>query len=279
MAAQCIVDTIPADVTTNQVFDVGVGSIVSFENVFNFRDAGGYQTSSGRFVKSGCLFRSGAFSEPTSNDLSLFSDLGIKLVVDLRDQSEKIKKPNKLPTNGQSDSLSLPIWPNAKSDVERALLAGKIREFGDQQLSGEPDTPTAMSNFYRSFIRDYQPVWSQLLGKLCEANTQPVVLHCAGGKDRTGVAVSIVLRTLGVPMDTIIEDYLLTNRAVEKWIAEDHPNGLPSFFHSVMKADPMYLNAAFEQIYAEYGSFDDFLHSGLGFTDLQRAELSEAYLT
>ena len=39
----------------------------------------------------------------------------------------------------------------------------------------------------------------------------PLVVHCAAGKDRTGVAIAVLLRALGVPKETVIEDYLLTN--------------------------------------------------------------------
>lgn len=255
-----------------------MGSSATFENVFNFRDAGGYRTNNGHTVKLGCLFRSGAFSAPTDSDLAKLSDLGIKLLVDLRGQSEQVQSPNRLPDRGRPDMLSLPIWPKANNEVERALLAGTIRELGAGSPHGEPDTPNAMRNFYRSFIRDHRDEWSRLLRKLCEKDAQPAVLHCAGGKDRTGVAIAVVLLALGVPIDTIMQDYLQTNVAVDQWIAADHPKGLPPFFLSVMKADSSYLDAAFSEIDSEFGGFENYLVNGLHFSDTQREVLELAYL-
>ncbi len=249
-----------------------------FENVFNFRDAGGYRTEGGRTVRTGCLFRSGAFSSSTDNDLAQLSRLGLKLLVDLRGQSEHQQSPNRLPDHKRPDTLSLPIWPKASNEVERALLAGTIREFGDSGRYGEPDTPSAMRNFYRSFVRDHRSEWSRLLGMLCKSGAHPTVVHCAGGKDRTGVAIAIVLLALGVPRDTVMQDYLKTNLAVDQWISADHPNGLPQFFLSVMKAHPSYLDAALSEIDSEFGGFENYLMNQLHISKTQRQLLELAYL-
>ena len=250
-------------------------SSATFENVFNFRDAGGHRTVDGRSVKLGCLFRSGAFSAPTDGDLDQLSHLGVRLLIDLRGCSEQMQSPNRLPVKNRPVTLSVPIWPTAINETERALLAGTIRELG---TSSEPDTPGAMRNFYRSFIRDHRDELSRLLHKLCEKGTQPVVVHCAGGKDRTGVAIAVILLALGVPKDAVMQDYLQTNVAVDQWIAVDHPNGLPPFFLSVMKADRSYLDAAFSEVDAEFGGFENYLMNHLHFPKTQRELLKAAYL-
>ncbi len=255
-----------------------LGLSIMFENVFNFRDAGGYRTKSGQSVRTGRLFRSGAFSAPTDNDLAQLSSLGLNLVVDLRGPAEQEQSPNRLPDCARPDTVSLPIWPKANNEVERALLAGNIREFADSGGCGEPDTPAAMRNFYRSFVRDHRNEWSRLLDMLCTSEAHPAVLHCAGGKDRTGVAIAIVLTALGVPRDAVMQDYLETNSAVDQWIGADHPNGLPKFFLSVMRADPSYLDAAFSEIEAAFGGFESYLMNHLHVSGRQRELLEAAYL-
>lgn len=251
----------------------------TLEGVFNFRDAGGCQTVSGQSVKRGCLFRSGQLSAATDSDLARLSDLNISLLFDLRGQAEQQALPNRLPEVSRPKTISLPIWPIATNAVERALLAGNIREFGASSKSGGLDTPSAMRNFYRSYIRDHQVVWSRMLQQLARHDSAPVLMHCAGGKDRTGVGVAIVLRALGVPDETIIEDYLLTNEAVDRWIAKDHPDGLPTFFLSVMRADPSYLHAALSCINEDYGSFESFLRAGLQFSSTQQDKLHDAFVS
>lgn len=61
-----------------------------------------------------------------------------------------------------------------------------------------------------------------------------------------------------------MQGYLKTNVAMEKWLATDHPNGLPPFFLPVMKADRRCLEFALGKIHLEFGGFDDHLVDGLG---------------
>lgn len=249
------------------------------EGAVNFRDVGGYKTTSGHEVRWNVLFRSGALSSLTDDDLTMLSSLDIELLVDLRTQAEQEHAPNRLPPKKKPDVIHLPIWPVTTTEVESWVLAGRISEYRPQVNEGVPDTPSAMRNFYQSYVRDHRQQWSTLLHRLAEGTTRRALLHCAGGKDRTGVGMAILLRALGVPQETVIEDYLLTNLVVDQWILEDHPEGVPSFVRSVMAADPSYVEAAFAYIDRVFESFDNYLRDGLGFTDSQREMLCEVYLT
>jgi len=249
------------------------------EGAINFRDVGGYKTTGGREVKWNVLFRSGALSRLTDDDLTMLSSLDIELLVDLRAQSEQEHAPNRLPPKKKPDVVNLPIWPVATTKVERWLLAGGISEYQPKDNEGVPDTPSAMRNFYQSYVRDHRWQWSTLLHRLAGGTTRRALLHCAGGKDRTGVGIAVLLRALGVPQETVIEDYLLTNLVIDRWILEDHPEGVPSFLRSVMAADQSYVEAAFAYIDMVFGSFDNYLREGLNFTDSKREMLCKAYLT
>lgn len=249
-----------------------------FDGAFNFRDAGGYKTESGQEVKRGVIFRSDALSGLTGQDLTRLASLRIGLLFDLRESSERERAPNRLPAAGRPDVINLPIWPVATTDVERAILEGSIREFSPTAGEDGPDTPCAMRNFYRSYVRDRQQQWAAMLQRLSTGSTMQILIHCAGGKDRTGVGIALLLRALGVSEQIVLEDYLLTNVAVDQWIAVNHPDGLPAYFHSVMVADLSYLKASFTYIDTEWGSLDEYLRKGLGLSDLQRMKLCASFL-
>src|SRR4029450_8662542 len=107
----------------------------------------------------------------------------------------------------------------------------------------------------------------------------PALVHCTAGKDRTGFAAAVVLRTLGVPEETVYEDFMLTNTytasQIERtlWIIR-----LVSLFRTdpekvrpVLGAERAYLEAAFDEIRKDYGSFDEYRRKALGFDDAETA--------
>jgi protein-tyrosine phosphatase len=104
-------------------------------------------------------------------------------------------------------------------------------------------------------------------------------VHCTAGKDRTGFAAAAVLRTLGVPLETVYEDFLLTNHytaaEIERtlWIIR-----LVSLFRTdpeqvrpVLGVERAYLEAAFGAIDEQYGSFDTYRRDALGLDDAETA--------
>jgi protein-tyrosine phosphatase len=116
----------------------------------------------------------------------------------------------------------------------------------------------------------------------------PLIVHCAAGKDRTGIAIALLLASLDVPHDVIVEDYLLTNHAgdFEQFILAQHNAqlGLAVNAHPLLElaadvrrvlfaADADYLYGAFEQIDREYGDVDNFLAEKVGVDAAKRERI------
>lgn len=172
---------------------------VTLEGVPNFRDLGGYRTINGRVVRRGIVFRSGLLAGATDTDLATLEALAIRTVVDLRTQPEvDVFGADRLPSKARSVSLAC---PSAGIDpiVETALRAGRFPYMPD----------LAAAN--RNHIRDDAELFGELLGILAESANLPSIIHCFGGKDRTGVASAVLLAVLGVPWRTVREDYLRSN--------------------------------------------------------------------
>jgi protein-tyrosine phosphatase len=94
-----------------------------------------------------------------------------------------------------------------------------------------------------------------------------VIVNCTAGKDRTGLATALVLSALGVPRDTIMQDYLLSNSALDmdRLLADAGLNALPAdAIKPLLDVEPAYLDAAFEQIDKDYGSVENYLKRELG---------------
>src|SRR4029453_151045 len=122
------------------------------------------------------------------------------------------------------------------------------------------------------------------------AGSVPLVVHCAAGKDRTGVAIAVLLCALDVSRQTAIEDYLLTNDAgdFEHFLRTRHDTqfGLTDIHHPLLSmpddirrvlfsADAEFLQAAFESI-EKLGGIDVYLERTVGVTDKVRTAVAAA---
>ena len=224
------------------------------EGAANFRDLGGYRTSDGRYVRWGLIYRSGHLANLTARDYEYLKSLGIRLVCDVRTESERQRSPTRW-MGPAPEFLSAPI------------------ESGD----------------YDRYVLDDAAQYGSILRRLVAGNL-PAVEHCSSGKDRTGVFSAILLTALGVPSDVVMRDYLLTTEyllsagSIEKTTADlQRLLRLPqrpdeAYVRARMTTKPETLEAAFEAISRIYGSFDRYLHDGLKISGPELAILRQRLL-
>jgi protein-tyrosine phosphatase len=244
----------------------------------NFRDLGGYETKDGRAVRWDRVYRASDLSDLTGDDLAYLSRLDVKLVCDLRSDDERAADPD-LSIEADAGRLELPIEQNG---VEPKELRRKIRTGGMVALGIEQ----TMLDVYRAFVTDYAGEWKSMFRRLERPESLPTIVHCSVGKDRTGFASALLLLALGVDEETVFEDYLLTNyyqqnffRFVLRWVP------LYSFFRTdpedmlpLLEARREYLQAAFDEMTARYGSVDGYLEQALGVDAERRARLEHQLL-
>ena len=166
----------------------------------NFRDLGGLPTEDGGRTRSGLLFRSDTLQELTEPDVEvLVHQLGLRLVVDLRASGE-------VETEG------------------RGLLAGSAVRHVNLALNSRderaiPDlTADSLVGHYLGYLAVSAAAAVQVFHSLADDGL-PAVVHCAAGKDRTGVMTAIVLRALGVPAEVVAQDYARSADAIPKILA------------------------------------------------------------
>lgn len=249
------------------------------EGALNFRDLGGYTTSDGRRVRWGTLFRADSLGGLTNDDLRYLSALDIRLICDFRSAQERSDDPSRY-EGGSLNVLNLPV---SAEGVDPHLMRRKIRTGGVVQLELE----RTMQTSYRLFVTDFSDDWAAMFRFLSEPQNLPAVVHCTKGKDRTGFASALVLLALGVPEETVFEDYLLSNRYlagfrrfVLRWVP------LYSFFRTdpddllpLLEARRSYLQGSLDTIVELYGSVDTYLEDRLGLTPERREQLRANLLT
>jgi protein-tyrosine phosphatase len=241
--------------------------IVGFEGARNLRDLGGYPADDGRRVRWGVLYRSGALSGLAAAGWEALRARGVRAVCDLRTVREREADP----------------FPHAGEDG-LAYRAGDCRasfaELGETIRSGFPTGEAARAGMiagYRELPFEMAPAYRPLFACL-KAGETPLVFNCVAGKDRAGGAAALILTALGVPRETVVEDYLLTNQVydVEATLRGPREGRLARYPEAVgaaiARADRAYLEAALEAVDARCGGIEGFLESVLdvGAGDLRR---------
>ncbi len=246
------------------------------EGASNFRDLGGYETSDGRHVRWGKFYRSDDLGSLTDADVEKISALGLELVCDFRSEQEKQEEPDRLPKQNPPAVADLAIG------AESFMVKDLRERIGSGDLEGL-DLRSMMIEGNRQFATTFSRQYAAMFERITKPENLPALVHCTAGKDRAGFASAMILSTLGVPRQTVMEDFLLTNHytasATEKQLLMIK---LFSLFRTDTDAlrplfgvEPAYLEAAFQAIDENYGDFDTYRREALGIDD---AEL-EAFRT
>ncbi len=251
---------------------------IPFEGTKNFRDIGGYKTIEGATVRWGKLYRSGHLSYLTDADLAKLAELELHSVFDFRDLGERQKRPNRFPERAPREN-SLPIVP------------GSMHQFLQKAAKGELNAQFVtefMELINRELASVYHPQYKAMFCQLIAGEGRPAVIHCAVGKDRTGLGVALILAALGVAEDIIMADYLLSNKYVavaedsmklaEEVKAKTGQSIEPEHIRPMFEVHPNYLLQAFNVIKDMHGSIDKYLEERIGLTIVEREKLKSYYL-
>lgn len=250
--------------------------LIGFDRVLNFRDFGGYDTPAGS-VARGMLFRSASFQDASAGDIARLNGLGVRFLVDLRRPEERAYEPNRWPGQdvrsivNEEGQAAIGLPPHLAALLQSDLSAQSVGAY--------------MRGIYREFAFDPRHIalYRHWFRELAEGG--PGVLHCAAGKDRTGLGCALTLHALGVDEDTIFADYEYTNIAmnidvrlpkIQARMEERLARKLDAAaLRPMLSVDPAYLRTAFDAIADQYGSLDAYLENTLKVGPRERETLRE----
>lgn len=255
--------------------------LLPFEGGCNFRDLGGYVTRDGAMLRWRHVFRSGLMTHFTDDDVRVAGAIGIRCIVDLRRADERRNEPTRWPDAG--------VRVVGFDDAQDSILLGNLAQAGTLDVAAARE---AMIALYRRMPVQLVPRLRMLFAQLA-AGEVPLLFNCAAGKDRTGFAAALLLEVLGVPRETVLADYLLTNETadLEGFLSRHRAAALgvsgvshplldvpPEVRRPMLAADADYLDAALSYIDAGHGSTTAYVREVLGLGDEGMARLRGALL-
>ena len=228
------------------------GRRIVLERASNFRDLGGYAAAGGQRMRWRRAYRAGELVRITDTDVTRLQSLRLRLIFDLRTSNERDNRPSRLWDDGprrlsrdyQHSGADLPSIV-ARTDCS----ADQLRQ--------------SMVTLYRTLPFDQADAFRTLL-QAAAADELPLLFHCAGGKDRTGVFAALLLDLLGVSRADILADYLLSNDSIEaartrflNHIGRDDVD--PAMWDPLLMVDAAYLQAMFDAVEARLGGTDAYV--------------------
>lgn len=250
------------------------------EGIHNLRDYGGYAAADGARVNNGLLFRSGQHMEATDGDLDVLQGLDIRTIIDLRGTSERSsftcrRHPDFSASVIAFDGETTSSPPHEGGWDKTDMTSEKARQRMLTVYTRMPVNPAMIDMFTRYFEA------------LAERDGGSLV-HCFAGKDRTGIAASLLLHVLGVHRDDIVAEFLLTNDAPTQHVLERqslprmeaHYGEIePEAIRNLMGVREEYIGTYWAEVTRDHGSVDNYLAQTLGVDETRKARLRERLLT
>ncbi|MGI6106233.1 MAG: tyrosine-protein phosphatase [Raoultibacter sp.] len=259
---------------------------IALENLVNTRDLGGIKAMDGSSIKPKTLIRSGALNRASDQDIvTLFEDYQVTTIIDLRTDEERKHRPDPIEKFSCVRYRSIPLLNGEAIGISRGSHEHFIKEI--ETIAHDPIG--AMTEIYPKIVlsEESEQGFREFFNELLLDSGGAVLWHCSMGKDRVGMSTALLLNALGVPKETIVGDYLATNRYLQGHTQEmlaaiaslPVPDMVKDSIHALNSADTRFLNAAFSAINEEYGTLDVYMNEVLEVTDDKAKELKAKYLT
>jgi protein tyrosine/serine phosphatase len=247
---------------------------IDLEGAANVRDVGGMPTSDNRRTKLARLIRADNLQGLTPKDVDrLVADVGVATVVDLRSvgevDSEGPGPLTRVPSVTHVHQSVIPEVGQATDAAADGLLARRERV-----LSHYPDDPVCA--YYLGYITDRPDSIVGALRAVADSSGAALV-HCAAGKDRTGVVIALALSIVGVDRDAIVEDYTASGDRIDAIMdrlraSSTYAEDIDKMPPDVHKPRAETMVALLRELDARYGGLLPWLGAH-GYTDADAARL------
>jgi protein-tyrosine phosphatase len=226
----------------------------------NFRDVGGLPTEDGSVLRPGVIYRSEGPASFAQNHHDELAELNLRLVCDLRSDTERESAPNDWA--GSARLLNISVTDELRADPGKAWRA---------LLESDPSSEAVKRSYlhtYAAIPGALRPHLRELIEAIADGET-PALIHCTAGKDRTGVLMAILLKALRVPHEVVVADYLRSDVYAQNLRKVDgiherfegnfgfRPDD--AFIDALIGVHLEYLDAAMDALESEWHSIDGYL--------------------
>lgn len=239
---------------------------LAWDGCLNVRDLGGLPTRDGGETCFGAIVRADSVRQLSADGWHALAEHGVRTVLDLRSDRELLDDP---PADVRVRVIHVPFMKASEEEWE------EIEAEFEAAVAAAPDTPTQTRGVYLVFLDRFGPNIAAAMHAIAEAPKGGVVIHCAGGKDRTGILAALILDLAGVDAETIAADYALSEERLrprhETWFAAAETEEELERLKRVTQTPAETMSGLLAELQRRYGGVAAFLRSiGVSDDDLER---------
>jgi protein tyrosine/serine phosphatase len=242
-----------------------------WDGCLNVRELGGLPTADGGQTRRGAIVRADSVRQLSDDGWRALVGHGIRLVVDLRGDHEREEDP---PAELPVEVIHVPFME--ASDAEWEEIAEEL----EAATAAAPDDATATRDAYLIFLERFKDNVAASLRAVAHAPEGGVVIHCVGGKDRTGLLTAFLLHLAGVNDELIAADYALSEERLrerhEAWFEAAETDEELQRLRRIAQTPRESMLGVFAELERRYGGVEGYLREA-GVSD-EEVELARARL-
>jgi protein tyrosine/serine phosphatase len=239
-----------------------------WDGCLNVRDLGGLPTADGGETRFGSVIRADSVRQLSGAGWQALVDAGVRTAIDLRGDHEREDDP---PAELPIEVVHVPFMEASEEEWE------EIAEELEAATSSAPDEATATRDAYLIFLERFAGNVAASVRAVANAPEGAVVIHCVGGKDRTGLLSAFLLHLAGVSDDEIAADYALSEERLlprhQVWFDAAETEEELQRLRRIAQTPAASMKGVFAELERRYGSVEGYLRR-IGLTDEELAELS-----
>ena len=238
-----------------------------WDGLLNVRDLGGHPTQDGGETRYDSIIRADSVRQLSDQGWAALVDYGVKTIVDLRTNDELAADP---PAELPVEVLHIPFFETSTDEWQR------VEEKLEAAARSAPDVASATREVYLIFLEEFGHNVATAIRAIANAPEGGVVIHCAGGKDRTGLLTALLLHVAGVGLEEIAADYALSEERLrprhEQWFAEAESDEERERLQRISQTPAESIEGVFAELARRHGSVEGYLRdNGLTDDELARA--------
>jgi protein tyrosine/serine phosphatase len=225
-----------------------------WDGCLNVRDLGGHRTEDGGETRYRAVVRADSIRQLTDAGWATAVDYGVGTIVDLRMDVELEADP---PAEFPVDVVHVPIFQDDDEETFTEVEAA---------ATAAPDYAAATREVYLVFLERFRNNVAGAIAAVARAPEGAVVVHCMGGKDRTGLVTALLLRLAGVDNEQIAADYALSEERLQPrhaaWLEEAGTEAERERIRRIAATPAESMVGVLEELERRYGSVEAYLRAG-----------------